>query len=408
MKTSSKISFKFTIFTILIVLLFGIAANVFFFRSWYKNSSMQLKNPMEKHFQKRMLLGRERGNLMEKFPIKSLESRKILDNQLRKNISKIEDEYLLYTKINDSLIVILVTHQIQAQKQFISTSLYLLLFFTIMAYFFSLWFVKTSLKSLNLLVKHAQDLHFDFLDKKIHISGPDDDEIKILANAMNDSLQKIHNQTNALKDFVSNASHELKTPLMVISSEIDLALKSKDYSSSLKKIKIHLKYVDNLLEQLLMITKLETENKLSKKKENISELTKNIAKMVFDFYENKGIIFEKNVQKNVFKKVNTSSIEIIVKNLLDNAFKYTKKWGKVSLILTDKLLIIQDTGIGIEKKNFDKIWERFWKVDVSRTEKNSFGLGLYLVKKLIKLHNWEIWVKSFGEGTEMRIIFDRQ
>ena len=345
---------------------------------------------------------------MEKFPIKSLESRKILDNQLRKNISKIEDEYLLYTKINDSLIVILVTHQIQAQKQFISTSLYLLLFFTIMAYFFSLWFVKTSLKSLNLLVKHAQDLHFDFLDKKIHISGPDDDEIKILANAMNDSLQKIHNQTNALKDFVSNASHELKTPLMVISSEIDLALKSKDYSSSLKKIKIHLKYVDNLLEQLLMITKLETENKLSKKKENISELTKNIAKMVFDFYENKGIIFEKNVQKNVFKKVNTSSIEIIVKNLLDNAFKYTKKWGKVSLILTDKLLIIQDTGIGIEKKNFDKIWERFWKVDVSRTEKNSFGLGLYLVKKLIKLHNWEIWVKSFGEGTEMRIIFDRQ
>jgi len=405
MKTSSKISFKFTIFTIFIVLLFGIWANLIFFRSWYKVNWMQLKNPMEKHFQKRHILGRERGNLIERFPLRSHEAIEVLDNHIWGNISKVDGEYLLYTKINNSLLVIVVTQPVQAQKRFVLMSLYLVLFFGVLAYFLSLLFVKDSLRSLNLLVKHAQGLHLDALDKKIHIVGPDGDEIKILANTLNDSLKKIHNQANALKDFVANASHELKTPLMVMNSEIDIALRSKNYPNSLNKIKVNLKYVDDLLEQLLMITRLDSWDKLIKKNENISDLVKGVAKMVSSFYENKGIVLKKAIQWNVVKKVNSSSIEIIVKNLLDNAFKYSNKWSEVSLVFTDDSLIVSDTGIGIEKKNLDKIWERFWKFDPSRSDTKSFGLWLYLVKKLVEQHKWEISVESSKSWTKFIIIF---
>jgi len=89
--------------------------------------------------------------------------------------------------------------------------------------------VKSSLSKLNDLVDHVKKLNVDNLHNKINIEGPKDDEINILAIKMNEALEKINKQTNSLKDFVSNASHEFKTPLMTINTEIDYAIKSKKH-----------------------------------------------------------------------------------------------------------------------------------------------------------------------------------
>jgi len=89
--------------------------------------------------------------------------------------------------------------------------------------------VKTSLEKLNYLVEHVKDLDLDNLHNKLEIIGAEDDEINILAKRMNEAMEKINRQTLALKDFISNASHELKTPLMTMNSEIDYAIKSKKH-----------------------------------------------------------------------------------------------------------------------------------------------------------------------------------
>lgn len=84
-------------------------------------------------------------------------------------------------------------------------------------------------------------MHIDNLDEKIDISGHPQDEINRVSQKFNEVLEKIHKQTLSLKDFVSNASHELKTPLMSMSSEIDYANKSKNYEQGLTNIKSQLK-----------------------------------------------------------------------------------------------------------------------------------------------------------------------
>jgi signal transduction histidine kinase len=103
--------------------------------------------------------------------------------------------------------------------------------------------------------------------------------------------------------------------------------------------------------------------------------------------------------------VHNSSFEIISKNLIENAFKYTEKWN-IEIVLNNDEFIVKDSGIWIEKKNLDKIRERFWQEDGSKTDTKSFGLGLYLVRLLAEKHGWKMEVRSKKwEWSEFKIMF---
>ena len=307
-------------------------------------------------------------------------------------ISKIGTSYFYYQNVNDMVIVRDITTSIQAQKNLLFISIYLLVFLGILSYILSIYFVKTSLKKLDDLVKYVKWLNLNNLDKKFEIVGREDDEINILASKINAVTDRINQQTLALKDFISNASHELKTPLMSINSEIDYSLKAKKYKEWMENVKSEIWNINNLLDELVLISKLDSGTELNMTDKDVSQVVVSVSNMIEKKYKDKWLKLNMKLDK-VEKKVHNSSFEIIAKNLIENAFKYTEKWT-IKITLNENEFTVKDSWIWISKENIEKIWDRFWQEDRSKTDTTSFGLGLYLVKLLVEKHWRDIQVNS--------------
>lgn len=420
LKTSSKISLKFTLFTIVIVLIFGVFANLLFFRMRWRTLNIEVQ--WDKMVNKERIMKEPKQTppqwqnepeFKKKFinhlsiTLNSEEYQELQNNEILKWywISKLWDSYFYYHRVNDTVIVRDITPQIQSQKNLLITSIYLLIFSAILAYIVSLYFVKSSLRKLNDLVDYVKWLDLNNLEKKYEIVWPENDEINVLAMKINSATDKINKQTLALKDFISNASHELRTPLMSINSEIDYSLKSKEYKEWMENIKWEILNLNNLLDELVLISKLDADSEFKKSNKNISEVVSLVSKMIEKKYKDKWLKLELKCDGNVEKMVHNSSFEIIAKNLIENAFKYTDEWS-IKITLNDKEFSVKDTWKWIKKENLDKIWDRFWQEDSSKTDVTSFGLWLYLVKLLVEKHWWNIEVKSNQwKWSEFKIMF---
>lgn len=144
-----------------------------------------------------------------------------------------------------------------------------------------------------------------------------------MSKKFNEVLEKIHKQTLSLKDFVTNASHELKTPLMSMSTEIDYANKTKHYAEGFSNLKEQLKGMNALLETLVTISKLETLEILKKEQIDLSSLSQTIIQDIQKIYQQKNISLTLHIQKNISKNVHKESRNIVIKNILENAYKFT-------------------------------------------------------------------------------------
>ncbi len=416
LKTSSKISLKFTLFTVIIVLFFWILVNFIFFKMWYRSVNIEVqwdKIAMKERHLQEPPQWLDFQNFRQKFinrlsiTIDSEEYQELQKNEFIKwyGISSLWTSYFYYHTVDDDVIVRDITPNIQAQKNLLYTSLYLLIIFWALAYLVSIYFVKSSLRKLNDLVDYVKWLDLNNLDNKFEIIWPENDEINILAKKINNATDKINKQTLALKDFISNASHELRTPLMSINSEIDYSLKAKEYKQWMENIKSEILNLNNLLDELLLISKLDVDTELKKSNKNVSDVVLSISKMLEKKYSNKNIKLELKCDENIEKLVHNSSFEIIAKNLIENAFKYTNKWN-IKINLSDKEFVVKDTWIWIKKENLEKVWDRFWQEDNSKTDITSFGLWLYLVKLLVERHWRNIGVKSTQwKWSEFKIIW---
>ena len=404
LKTSSKISLKFTFFTVIIILLFGVFANFVFFQMRYRSVNIEAqweKMAIKERYLQEPSQWPEFQNFRDKFinrlsiTTDSTEYKELQKNEFIKWywISRLWSSYFYFHAVDNNVIVRDITQQVQAQKNLLLTSLYLLIILWLLSYLLSLYFVKDSLRKLNDLVDYVKWLNLNNLDSKFEIVWPENDEINILATKINDATDKINKQTLALKDFISNASHELRTPLMSINSEIDYSLKSKEYKEWMENIKWEILNINNLLDELVLISKLDADTELKKSNKNVSDVVLNISKMIEKKYWDKWLKLELKCDDNVEKMVHNSSFEIIAKNLIENAFKYTNEW-KITIKLNDKEFSIKDTWIWIKKENLEKVRDRFWQEDTSKTDITSFGLWLYLVKLLVEKHWWNIEVKS--------------
>ena len=224
------------------------------------------------------------------------------------------------------------------------------------------------------------------------------------------------------KDFLGNVAHELKTPLFTVQGYILTLLEG-----AINDKQIRMKYLDRAnkgVERLLavvkdldMITKLENEGtKLNIENFNILELVQNI----FDLFEMKAkkrnisLSFDKIYEFPVFVKGDVEKIEQVLINLIVNSIKYGKTNGNIVFSAenySDNKFIIKvtDDGEGIKKEHLPRLFERFYRVDQSRSrDQGGSGLGLSIVKHIIEAHNENIFLKStFGKGSEFSFTLEK-
>lgn len=236
----------------------------------------------------------------------------------------------------------------------------------------------------------------------------------------NKTIKPIKESFEKQKQFIADASHELKTPLAIIRTNTSVITSNKDKTvdSQIKWINYISNQVDRmakLIDDMLSLTKLDS-NKVMEEKSSF-DLSKVLDSILLGFeavvFEN-NIILETEIQKNVDLKANKEEIKKLCSILLDNALKYTNSGGRIDVILyEDKnkvYLKVKNTGDGIKKEDLEKVFERFYRVDTSRArETGGYGLGLSIAKSIVEIHNGKIYAESnIGKDTTFIVEFTLQ
>lgn len=219
---------------------------------------------------------------------------------------------------------------------------------------------------------------------------------------------------NKQKDFIADASHELKTPLAVMMASIDCIEVNKKNEKYINNIKLESDRMNNLISKLLDLSKAE--NVSNKEMYNDNDISKIIEKRVLVF---ESLAFENNVDieldilKNIIFKSSKTEIDELVSILIDNAIKHSYKNSTIKVKLyKEKNNIILDVinhGDDILEEECDKIFERFYRMDKSRNrDSNRYGLGLAIAKNIVNNHDGQIKAFSKDNLTTFRIVFKQK
>lgn len=221
-------------------------------------------------------------------------------------------------------------------------------------------------------------------------------------------------------DFVANVSHELKTPLTSIMGSVETlkegaAQDPGDRSRFLNIIEEHSKNLHHLIEDLLLLSKMESgRENLKREKLDAEKILKKVIETLDLVLNSKKIKVNLDFSEKPFLIFgDPKSMEQVFSNLIDNAVKYNEPGGKIAVrgfYETDTAKIeIEDTGIGIPDSDIPRVFERFYRVDKSRSrESGGTGLGLAIVKHIIERHSGQIQVKSHPQkGSTFTITLPR-
>jgi len=275
---------------------------------------------------------------------------------------------------------------------------------------------KRAFSPVNNIVKTANEIsNQSDISRRIEIS-PDakEDELCHLSITLNKMLDKIEKLIIQEKQFTSDASHELRTPISVILAQgeylLDIAKDEKEKELA-QTIVDKSKQISKLVSRLLLLARIDqNRQKFNKVKVDLGVLIDIAAESMSELAKEKDILVVTNAEENVMVEADEALLLSAVTNLISNGIKYGKKSGSVivsALALGNHAeIVVKDDGIGISEKDIDKIWTRFYRVDdVRNDEYGSNGLGLSMVKSIVEFHGGKITVKSCpGEGTEFRII----
>lgn len=275
----------------------------------------------------------------------------------------------------------------------------------IVIYYFSQKMIVNPLSAMSCV---ARKIAQGDVDKRVEIHS--EDEMEEFANAFNtmaDSLQQVEQNR---REFISNVSHELRSPMTSIKGFIggilDGVIPQEKHKYYLNIAYEEIQRLARLINDLLDLSAVESGNfKLKKVPININEIIR------ICILRNEGRIKNKNLDVQVFFQGNElmvlsdeDKIIQVVTNLIDNAIKYGNEDGHIKISCNAKgkkaYISFYNEGAAIPDEDLKHVWDRFYKGDKSRTQKVSTGLGLSIVKKIISLHDEEIWVKNVDNGVE--------
>ena len=238
--------------------------------------------------------------------------------------------------------------------------------------------------------------------------------IEAQKNELMKENEEVLNASKVRQEFTSNVSHELKTPLHVISGYAELIkegiVKDSDVKEFGEKIYSEASRMSKLVEDIMKISKLESDKTFEKTELKLKNIVVAIVDSLMIEADKKNVKFKLSLNDCSISG-NYDSIYSLIFNLVDNAIKYNKTNGKITIKLQEVsnnvILSVKDTGIGIPKEDLDRIFERFYRVDKSRSkDSGGTGLGLAIVKHSLIVNNATIKVESeLKKGSTFTVTF---
>ena len=243
------------------------------------------------------------------------------------------------------------------------------------------------------------------------------DEIGQLALAFNSLIDRMAELEEKRRAFVSDASHELKTPLSIIKLLSDSLIQTENPDPAfirefLNDMNEEVERLTRIIERLLDLTQMDSKQLNTQfVHTDMKEVVKDVYKRLMPLAENKNIAFSLNMmEEEVILPIERDSLTEAIYNVADNSIKYTEPGGSVTMELTRDLgsvfVSVSDTGIGIPKEEIQKIFDRFYRVDKARArETGGTGLGLAIALDAVKLHGGFIEVNSEeGIGSKFTLV----
>lgn len=292
-------------------------------------------------------------------------------------------------------------------------SLFMMLGVVVISLFVDLGFVRVLMRPMDKIMStKLQPVptpnNFDFTP--IHTSTH---EFNKLDQRINEMMLKIRDAFQIEKEFITNVSHELQTPISIVQNRLENIIVegqvSEEVMIRLSDSQRTLNRMSRIIKALLLISKIENDQYLKTEEVSITGLLDEVLEEIDERLNQKNIKLIKQFYNDItFGPCNRALLFTMLNNIVNNAIKYNKDEGNIiistRLVENDLQVEIRDTGIGIDKEDLNSIFDRFIRLNKSTAE--GFGLGLPIVKTIAIFHHIEMIVDSEpGVGTTFRLVF---
>jgi heavy metal sensor kinase len=248
--------------------------------------------------------------------------------------------------------------------------------------------------------------------------GKQNDELQHLARVFNELLTRLDGSFEEMRGFVADASHELRTPLAIIRGEADVALSDDrepaEYRDALVIIQDEAKRVSRIVDDMMALARADAgQRQLRVEEFYLNDLVEECCKAATVLTVSRGVSLTTVPTPDISFRGDQDLLRRMLLNLLDNAIKYTPNGGSVSVGVEceqDRVkIIVADTGIGIAASHAERVFDRFYRVDKSRSRADGgTGLGLAIAKWVAEAHNGSIELSSQpGQGSTFTVSFPR-
>ena len=276
------------------------------------------------------------------------------------------------------------------------------------------WLSRRALSPVDALVQSAREISGTNLSRRLQKLSTGD-ELQRLSDTLNEMLGRIEAAFQRIAQFTADASHELRTPVSLIRTEAELALRRSrgedEYKESLRHILSEAERTTALIEQLLALARSDSGHEtLQMQPVDLSAILRSVVDAWTQVATMRTLQFTANIDAHdSFVMGDDGMLRRVADVLLDNAFKYTPSSGSVSLSLEKKgesaWITVQDSGPGIAEQDLSRIFERFYRVDKARSRaQGGVGLGLAIAEWIVTQHRGSITVKSVpGHGATFHV-----
>ena len=275
------------------------------------------------------------------------------------------------------------------------------------------YLAQRALAPIDAIARTARDISAEDLSLRLNLP-PTKDEVGRLAATFDEMLARLEDAFHRERQFTADASHELRTPLAAVQAILSVIREKRrtpeDYEHALADISEETNRLGNLVEDLLQLARGDLRQPLLRQPVDISALLPDVTEALRPLAEAKGLALTCEVPPGLSISGDSDGLIRLFVNLIDNALKYTDR-GEVSVAARAEgrrlSITIRDTGSGIPAEHLPHIFDRFYRVDASRSSRGS-GLGLAIALEIAKAHGGTIEVHSVvGEGSVFTVTLDQ-